>query len=94
MLVAFVVNIVVGQFGHGAEAGALANHFFVAMPEALRPHEGLVVETGRQHARDAIIERPDIELDARPAIDACGFEAVEKLHLRGAQIGFARRARA
>jgi len=90
MLVAFVVDVVIGRLRRDAEAGALADHLLIAVPEALRPHEGLVIETGRQHARDAVVERPDIELDARPAIDAGSFEAIEQFDLRGAQIGLAR----
>ncbi len=53
----------------------------------VRPHEGLVVEPGRQDRRNQAVDRAKIETDRRPAIDAAGSQAVIKQDARCQRIG-------
>ncbi len=57
------------------------------LPERGRPHEGLVVEAGRQHGREERVDRHQIEAQRRPAILACSHQAIVKLGGGGARIG-------
>jgi hypothetical protein len=56
------------------------------LPEALRPHQRLVVESRRDDARDQAVDRSHIPLQARPAVLADGGQPLMQLDLRGAQV--------
>ncbi len=87
MRVLLVITIRIGPFRRLAETGRLADSRLVdVVPERLRPHEGLVVEAGRQQRREQTIDRRNIEADAGPAIDAADLHAMVQLGLRGTQI--------
>ena len=64
-----------------------ADQAFVEMPAAMRPHEGLVVEAGRDQAVCEIVDGAEIEAGAGPAIDAVCREALIQLDSRGLEIG-------
>src|SRR3569833_1262674 len=57
------------------------------MPRTLRPHERLVVEAGGNERRDQIVDRADIEVEARPAVLTLRLQAFIQLDLRGSQVG-------
>ena len=67
-----------------AEAGRRADLRLVeALPGLLRPHEGLVVEASREHRRHAVVHRPHVEGERRPAVLRGGIEPViDLLHGR------------
>ena len=59
----------IGLVGRDAEAGRGADVRLVdALPGRLRPHEGLVVEAGREHRRGEVVDRADVEGERRPAV--------------------------
>ena len=58
------------------------------LPEALRPHEGLVVEAGDEHGRRQRIDGAHIEIERGPAVLALRHQAIEKLDHGGARVGF------
>src|SRR5690606_12098415 len=54
-----------------------------------RPHEGLVVEAGRDEGRGQLVERADVPLQRRPGMLAGGLEPVEQFRDRGTGVGLA-----
>ncbi len=78
------VAVGVGLGRRGAEAGGVADHRLVdAVPEGARPHEGLVVEAGREQRAEPVVDRADIEGQRRPAVLAGRVEAVAQFLDRG-----------
>ena len=90
--VAVRVGIGVRLSGRLAQARRLANEMLVEAPPRARPHEGLVVEPGRQQARGEVVEGADVEVQRRPVILARAGEPVEELDLGGAQVRLGARA--
>ena len=89
MGVGLLVLVRVRQLRRGAEAGGAADDRLVdLLPEALRPHEGLVVEAGHEHLRGQRIDRPHIEAERGPAVLAPGDKPVIELDHGGTGIGF------
>ena len=64
------------------EACRLADIRLVEFPQPRRPHEGLVVEPGRQQPGKPVVDTSDIETHRRPAILAFRAQALEKLDRR------------
>ena len=64
------------------------------LPERPRPHEGLVVEAGRQKRGEPVVHRQRVEAQGGPAVLAACFQAVEQLGGGRARIRFLPRARA
>src|SRR5262245_50750829 len=78
-----------------AKAGSSADKRLVELlPEARRPHEGLVVEAGAHEWRQRCRHREQIELQRWPAVLRGGFEAVVKLDGRCSGIRLTPRAAA
>jgi hypothetical protein len=94
MGIGLAVAIRIGRLGRLAEAGGAADDMLVFHPGAGRPHEGLVVEAGREITRQQIVDAADVEAQRRPAVLALGDEAVIELDLGGAHIGLGAIARA
>ncbi len=63
-----------------------------ALPPGRRPHEGLVVEAGREQRAQKVADRADVELDRGPAVLAAGDEALVELDLGRPDIGLGARA--
>ena len=82
-----VIAVGVGAVRGAAQAGGAADHRFVGHPQGGRPLEGLVVEAGGHEAREQAERRGEVVIDARPAIDAGGGEAVVELDAGGAGVG-------
>jgi len=88
MGVARGIAVGVGLLRRVAEAGGGADHRLVdPFPGRLRPHEGLVVEAGREERRGEAVERADVEAERRPAVLRHGLQAVIELLHGGAHIG-------
>ena len=88
VLVTLFVGIRIGLGRRGSETRRAANHVFVDVsPERRRPHECLVVKTGRQQRRKQVVDRHDVETERRPAILAFGNQAVEQLDRGRARVG-------
>ena len=70
-----------------AEAGGRADEGLVDLvPEAARPHEGLVVEArGKEHV-GAVVHRPDVELQRRPLVLAFRHKPLAQLLHGGAGV--------
>ena len=64
------VPVGIGAVRRASQPRHPADEPFVEMPAAMRPHEGLVVEPGRDQAVCEVVDRGQVEADARPAIDA------------------------
>ena len=61
-----------------AQSGRASDHRFIeTLPGGLRPHEGLVVEAGREQWRQKIVDSTDIKGKRRPAVLRHCFHAVE-----------------
>ena len=86
MGIAALVAVGVRLEGRAAEAGGAADDVLVSEPELLRPHEGFVVEAGRQEPPEIVVHAHHIEADARPGVDAGGPQAVVELDLGRAQV--------
>ena len=81
------VAVGVGLGGRDPEAGGVADHRLVdPVPEGARPHEGLVVEAGREQRSHAVVDRADVEGEAGPAVLAGRLEAVAQLLDGGAGV--------
>ena len=79
MGVGFFVSIRVRTLGGAAEAGGPADQRLVdLLPERCRPHEGLVVEPGRQNRAEQPIDGAHVEAERRPAVLAHGLQPVEQ----------------
>ncbi|MNL44709.1 hypothetical protein D3C87_1673020 [compost metagenome] len=71
-----------------AETGGATDQRFVNLvPGSLRPHEGLIIETGREHRRQKIVDSAQIEGQRRETVLRGDDRAVENLLNRGAHIG-------
>ena len=81
-------------FGRGAaEAGGPADQRLVEfLPETLRPHEGLVVEAGRERLAGQRVERHHVEGERGPAVLAAADEPVVQLDLGRLAVRLAPRA--
>ena len=76
MEVAAGVTVGVDLGRSAAEAGGAADEGLVdAVPEGFRPHEGLVVEPGREQHVEPIIDRAEVEFQRWPAVLALGVQA-------------------
>ena len=88
MRVARRVVIGVGKIRRNAEARRRADDRLVeALPGRLRPHEGLVVEAGREHRRGDVVDGADVEFERRPAVLRMRGKPLIELLYRGADIG-------
>ena len=65
-----------GAAGRAAQAGGVADHLLVGHPHRRRPHEGLVVEAGREQRRQPVVHHADIAVQRRPAVLALRDQAV------------------
>ena len=87
------VSVGIAAFGRVAKAGGFADDGLIDMlPEALRPHERLVVEPAGQEPREFGIDGSHIKRQGWPAVLAHRLQAVEHLNLGGAQIWLMARA--
>jgi hypothetical protein len=80
------VSIGVGEVRCAAESRRLADEVLVLLPQALRPHERLVVEARRHEAGEEAGDRHEVELRGGPAVHARGDEALVQLHLGRARV--------
>jgi hypothetical protein len=87
MRIASLVTIGIGRHRRTTQSGSLANVMLIGHPQRLRPHEGLVVEPGRQQPAEPAVDYTDIMFQGWPAIDRGGRQVVIQLGLRGAGIG-------
>ena len=85
--VEFLVAVGIGFARGRAEAGHPADEVLVAHPRRARPHEGLVVETGRDQAGDPAGPGAEVEADAGPAVLRGRAQAVVEFDLGGAGVG-------
>jgi hypothetical protein len=92
MDVAMLVAVGVRLLRRSAQAGGSADKRL--KPPPVRPHEGLVVETGGNEAAEEAGKRADVVAGAWPAVDGPGDEPVDKLRFGGPQVRLAARARA
>ena len=82
-----VVGVRVGRVGRDAQAGGGPQcRLIELLPEALGPHEGLVIKAGDQDGGGEAVDGADVELDAREAIDARRRQARVKLDFGRAQV--------
>ena len=66
MRIGLLVLVGIGLLGRAAQPCRAADQRLVdLLPEALRPHEGLVVEAGDEDRRGQRIDRADVEIRAR-----------------------------
>ena len=86
MRVSLVVRCRIRLLRCPAESRNFPDGVLVVFPKALRPHEGLVIEAGRQQAREQTARGHRIPLDAGPAIDTSGDQPVDQLHLGRARV--------
>lgn len=71
-----------------AETGSAADQRFVNLvPGGLRPHEGLIIKTGREHRRQEVVDGAQIKGQRRETVLRGNDGAVEHLLHRGAHIG-------
>ena len=88
MRVAMLVTIGIRLARGLAQARGGADHALVDIaPPGARPHEGLVVEAGRQQRAEEVVDPAQVELDRGPAILAARDEAIEELDLGGPDVG-------
>ena len=88
MSVGLLVLVRIRQLGRGAEAGGAADERLVdLLPEALRPHEGLVVEARDEDRRGERGDGAHVEVKRGPVVLALGDEPVIELHHGGARVG-------
>ena len=77
------VGVGIGGARRLAQAGGAADERLVDLvPEALRPHEGLIVEAGREQHVERVVHRADVAGQRRPAVLALGLQPVEDLQHR------------
>jgi hypothetical protein len=83
------VGVRVLGIGRFAKARRLPDEWLEhVFPERARVDEGLVVESGRQEARECCVHLPDVPFEAGPVVLRRGGQAVEELGGRGALVGF------
>ncbi len=87
--VAALVAVGVGLRRRGAEPGGAADDPLIdRLPERGRPHEGLVVEAGREHrGQHAVDHAQRVEAQRRPAVLALRHQPVIQLDHGGAGVG-------
>ncbi len=69
MGVARGITVGIGLVGRHAQPRRGTDPGFVERrPRRLRPHEGLVVEAGREEGREQVVDRADVEGERRPAV--------------------------
>ncbi len=77
------VAVLVAVLRHLAETGGFADDRLEDMlPGGARIHEGLVVEACGQEPREVVVDRPHVEVEARPVVLAFRDGAFEKLGRR------------
>ena len=82
------IAVGIGVTWRTAQAGSGADRRFIKPPpECRRPHEGLVVEAGRQHRRQKIRHCADVEPQRRKAVLAPRPQSVEQRNLGRTQVG-------
>ena len=84
------ITVGVCQLRRLAEASSASDQALVQVPA--RPHEGLVIETGHEKAREEIVYAANVEADAGPTVDRTGFETVVESDLGRAQVWCGARA--
>ena len=86
----FLVFVGIAARRCAPETGGAADRRLVdLLPETRRPHEGLVVEPGREEGRKPAGDRHHVEGERRPAVLARRDEAVEQLDDRRARVRLA-----
>src|SRR4029079_16348540 len=81
------VFVGVVTFRRASETGGAADRWLVdLLPEARRPHEGLVVEAGRDEGRKPAVDGHHVEVEGGPAVLARRNEAIEQLDHGGARV--------
>ena len=78
--------------GNLAKPGGAANDMLIGHPHRSGPHEGLVIEPGREKRLHRGIDRAHIEFQRWEPVLAFGIEPVIQLHLSGPQIRLGMRA--
>ena len=74
-----VVAVRVGLAGQAAETGGGADGRLVdPLPEGFRPHEGLVIEAGREERREQIVKRQQVVAQRTAIVLAARFQPVEQ----------------
>ena len=77
---ALVVVVRIGLSGQAAEAGRGSDGRLIdPLPEGFRPHEGLVVEAGRQEGGEQIVDRQQVMAQRAAIVLAERLEPVEQL---------------
>ena len=72
----------------GAQPGGAADHRLIQLlPEAARPHEGLVIEPRPQERRRQVVDRHQVKAQRGPAVLAPRLHPLVYLLYRGAHIG-------
>ena len=74
MGVAVGIMVGIGFGGRLAKARSRADFLFIRAPGPGRPHEGFVVEAGRQEGGEAVVDCADIEAQIGPAVLAPGIQ--------------------
>ena len=74
--------------GFAQTRGSTDERLIDLVPEAAWPHEGLVIETGREQHIGAIVHGPDVEGQARPFVLAFGDQPLAQFLHGGAGVGF------
>ena len=88
-----LVVVGIGHVRGTAETGRAADQRLVdALPKGRGPHEGLVVEASAKEWAQQRVEGQQVEAQRRPAVLACGFEAIIELDRRRLCVRFAARA--
>ena len=76
MVVAFFVTLLrLVRYRRCSETGHAADKVTVNIPPVVGPHERLVIKTGGVQAVQPIVDRADVPLHVRPALDACRFQS-------------------
>ena len=78
--VALVVPIGVRAVRGAPVPGHSANRPLVPVPGGARPHEGLVVEPGREHPAEPLQAAREVEAKRGPAVHRVRFEPLHQLH--------------
>ena len=90
MGVGVVVGVGIGGVGGPAEARRAPDHRLVQLlPEAGRPHEGLVVEARREDRREQRVDRERVEREGGPAVLARRLQPLVEFRHGGAGVGLA-----
>ena len=88
MGIGLLVFVRVGKLRGGAQARRAADQRLVdLLPEALRPHEGLVVEAGDEDRGGERVDGADVEVQRGPAVLALRGEPVIELDHGGPRVG-------